>query len=147
MIHEVDSLEDLRLERERLEREMTIARTYLDAKLEQTYAKGKKLVIAKTSWPLAISSLAAFGAQQLGASAVLNSPHQPMTVMSGIQQGIAAVQQPGKEKWYALIPLALQFWNQWTAETANKHDPEQYRSNEYRPADTMVKPPPVPTND
>jgi hypothetical protein len=146
MSHRIDTLKELRLEKERLEREVTIARNYLHVKLKSTYHTGKKELASKTSWPLVISSLAAFGAQQLNAtSSAGRYPERgpDFDLIDGIQQSFTALQKPGKEKWYALIPVALRFLEHWLSSSASSHE---HKDREHRPtlAPTQLTPSAVP---
>ena len=134
MSHNIGTLKELRAEKAKLEREMIIARQYLDVKLEQTFHKGKQVVGAKSSWPLAISSLAAFGVQQLAPNTLAHqytAPATPFSIADGVQEGIIAMQKPGKEKWYAMIPLALRLLDHWLSTATN--EPKQHLQNENYP--------------
>jgi hypothetical protein len=110
-LHKIDSIQELRQERLRLQQEANVARELLHRKVQGTLDSGKKSLLG--SWKAIIPLVITAGIKQFAGS-------KPRMVSGGednffatFQEGFNAFQRPGSEKWVALFPILLRLWEQW----------------------------------
>lgn len=116
-LHKIDSIQELRQERLRLQQEANVARELLHLKVQGTIDSGKKSLLG--SWKVILPLVVAAGIQQFTGNNASTATTRQRTkenenaFIATFQEGFHAFQQPGNEKWVALIPIILRLWELW----------------------------------
>ncbi len=110
-LHKIDSLQELRQERLRLEQEANVARELLHLKVQSSLESGKNSLLG--SWkaivPLAITA----GIKHFADGKPRMASGREDNFFATFQEGVNAFQRPGNEKWMALFPIIIRLWEQW----------------------------------
>lgn len=110
-LHKIDSLQELRQERLRLQQEANVARELLHLKVQGTLDIGKNSLLG--GWKAIIPLVVTAGIKQFVGSRPRMAAGRGDNFFATFQEGFNAFQRPGSEKWIALFPILLHLWEQW----------------------------------
>lgn len=113
-LHKIDSIQELRQERLRLQQEADVARELLHFKVQGAIESSKKGLLG--SWKAIIPVVLAAGIQQFtsnNSSRIPRGTRGENEFFATFQEGFHAFQRPGNERWIALFPIIIRLWELW----------------------------------
>ena len=110
-LHQIDSIQELRKERLRLQQEANVARELLHLKVQTTIDTGKSGLLG--SWKAIVPFALTVGLKQFTSGKPREATSGGNPFFDTFQEGFNVFRQPGNEKWIALLPIIMRLWEQW----------------------------------
>lgn len=110
-LHKIDSIQELRAEKLRLQKEADVARELLHLKVQTAIDTGTRGLLG--SWKAIIPIAVTAGLKQFSSTKPRGATMGERAFFDTFQEGFNAFQQPGNGKWAALFPIIIRLWSQW----------------------------------
>jgi hypothetical protein len=112
-LRKIHTLKELEREKIRLRYEADVARELFKLQVSMTMDSGKKAVLG--SWKSALPVVAFVAIKRFFQKNGNMTLWERNPTLVNIQNGLRAFQQPGSQKWLALIPVLRNLWEDWMA--------------------------------
>lgn len=133
-LHQIDSIQELRKERLRLEQEADVARELLHLKVQTAIDTGKRGLLG--SWKAIIPIAITAGLKQFSSAKPREETMRGNAFFDTFQEGFKVFQGPSKERWVALLPIIIRLWEQWQEhQMVSDHQSSSFQGRESASAD------------